>query len=111
MRATPPSHQQAQGSQDTLTHFVIPRTALPLLSGQFEHLAGIFGEERRHLPGELRAVDPDIDFIVADQAQPVEVACADRRPLPIDGAGLCVQHGVAVAKDAHAASHVFHRFR
>ncbi|HEY0752978.1 MAG TPA: reverse transcriptase domain-containing protein [Ktedonobacteraceae bacterium] len=38
--------------------------------------------------GKLYAVDRAIDFVVPDQAQALQVAGADRRLLPIAGAGL-----------------------
>src|SRR5437868_5475450 len=84
-------------------HFVIPRSALPLLHGQFKLLGRIFCEERGHVLGKLCAVDRDIDFIVPNQAQAIEIACSDRRPLSINGAGLRMQPGIAVAEDAHTA--------
>src|SRR6266436_5599066 len=62
------SHQETQGSQDALTHFVIPRSTLPLFHGQFKPLGRIFCEERGHLLGELCTVGRGIDFIVANQA-------------------------------------------
>src|SRR5689334_11890296 len=55
------SHHETQGSQDTLTHFVIPRSTLPSLHGQFKLLGRIFCEECGHLPGQLCTVDRDID--------------------------------------------------
>src|SRR2546426_9757577 len=96
------SHQEVQGSQDALTHLVIPRSTLPLLHGQLKPLGCIFCEERRHLAGKRCTEDRDIDFIVADQAQAVKIARSDRRPLFVDGAGLRVQHGIAVAKNTNA---------
>src|SRR5215469_2354737 len=94
-------HHETQGSQDALTHFVIPRSTLPLLQGQLKSLSRIFCEERGHLPGKLCIVDRDINFIVPDQAQSIKIARSDRRPLSINGAGLRVQQGIAIAKDAH----------
>ena len=38
------SHHETQGSQDALTHFDIPRSALPLLHGQLKLLSRIFRE-------------------------------------------------------------------
>jgi hypothetical protein len=73
-----PLHHEAQGSQDALTHFVIPRSTLPLLHGQFKSLGRIFCEECRHVLGKLCTIDRDIDFIVPDQAQTIEIACSDR---------------------------------
>ena len=72
------SHHETQGSQDALTHFVIPRSTLPLLHGQFKPLSRIFCEERGHLAGKLFIVDCDIDFIVPDQTQAIKIACSDR---------------------------------
>src|SRR2546425_2816559 len=97
------SHHDTQGSQDALTHFDIPRSTLPLLHGQFKSLGRIFCEERGHLLGQLCTVDRDIDFIVPNQTQAIEVARSDRRPLPINGAGLGMQHGIPVAKDANSS--------
>ncbi len=61
-------HQETQGSQDALAHLVKPRSALPLLHGQFEPLGRIFCEECGHLAGKLCTVDRDIDLIVPNQA-------------------------------------------
>ena len=50
-----------------------------------------FCEERGHLAGNLFAVDCDMDFIVPNQTQTIKIACSDRRPLSINGAGLRMQ--------------------
>ena len=59
----PALHQETQRSQDALTHFVIPRSALPLLHGQYKPPGRIFREERGHLPGKRFAEDRGIDFM------------------------------------------------
>jgi hypothetical protein len=66
---------------EALTHFVIPRSTLPLLYRQFKPLSRIFCEEYGYLSGKLCTVDRGIDFIVPDQAQAIKVARSDRRPL------------------------------
>ena len=51
--------------------------------------------------GKRCTVDREIDLIVADQAQAIQIARSNGRPLPIDGTGLGVQHRVAVSKNAN----------
>src|SRR5437588_2153034 len=92
----------AQGCQDQLTQLNVPGARDPLLERELDGVGLVALEDLFHPPGELRAVDLDIDLVVADRAETVQIGRADGRPNAVYRAGLGMDHRLAVAEDLDA---------